>query len=88
MSEGCLAALSFSHPTFTQEAMIIVATVITLVGTRLSWGASRYRMSIEERAKDGKLTEDQARRRIRTMDVSGPMVIVLGVTLLVYALLA
>jgi len=88
MNGGWLAVFAFSHPTFAQEVMIIVATVITLVGTRLSWGAPRYRMSIEERAKDGKLTEDQARRRIRTMDLTGPTVIVLGVALLAYALLA
>ena len=87
MNPGWLAIFSFSQPTFTQEAMIIVATVITLVGTRLSWGATRYRMSVEERAKDGKLTEEQARRRIRTMDASGPTVIVVGVALLAYALL-
>lgn len=88
MSEKWLAIFSFSSPTFTQEAIIVVATVITLVGTRLSWGAPRYRMSMEERAKDGKLTAEQARRRIRTMDLTGPTVIVLGVALLAYALLA
>ncbi len=62
-----------------------VAIVITLIGMRLCWGAPRYRMSVEEHAKDGKLTEDQARRRIEFMRWFGPAVTIVGCGLLALA---
>ena len=58
------------------------AVVITLLGVRLCWRAPRYRMSIEERAKDGALTEDEARRKIKFMGWFGPAVTVVGCALL------
>ncbi len=58
------------------------AVVVTLAGVWLCWGAPRYRMSIEERAKDGLYTEDEARRKIRFMAWFGPAVTITGCLLL------
>ena len=69
-----------------KEIGIGMATIITLVGVRLCWAAPHDRMSIEERAKDGKLTEEQARRRIGRLAWFGPMVTLAGVALLCLAL--
>ena len=87
MHPAVFAFLSFSQPTVTQELMILGAAIITLCGMWLCWGAPRHRMSIEERAKDGKMSEDQARWRIQTMEVIGPIVIITGVGLLAFALM-
>ena len=65
-----------------KEIIVGCAVVITLLGVRLCWGAPRYRMSMEERAKDGALTEDEARRKIRFMAWFGPAVTILGCALL------
>lgn len=65
-----------------QEIIVGCAVLITLAGVRLCWRAPRYRMSIEERAKDGALSEDEARRKIRFMGWFGPTVTVVGCVLL------
>ena len=70
------------------EAAAIVAVLITLAGVRLCWRAPRYRMSIEERAKDGAISEDQARRKIVFFRWLGPVLAVLGCALLGAALLS
>jgi hypothetical protein len=67
--------------------MVIVAALITLLGTKLCWSSTRARMSIEENAKDGHMTAEQARRKIRLIEARGPVVVFLGVGLLAYALL-
>lgn len=65
-----------------QEIIVGCAVVMTLAGVQLCWTAPRYRMSMEERAKDGALTEDEARRKIRFMAWFGPTVTVVGCVLL------
>lgn len=82
-----LAIFTFSHAAFAQEVTIGIAAAIMLIGTRLCWNAPHYRMSMEERAKDGKLTEMQARRKIQLMDWGGPASIIIGAVLLALALL-
>ncbi len=69
-------------PLVWREIMAGGAVVITLVGVRLCWCAPRYRMSIEERAKDGIFTDEQARRKIRFMGWFGPAVTIAGCALL------
>ena len=64
------------------EILAWAAVVMALVGVRLCWGAPRYRMSIEERAKDGHITEDDARRKIAFMLWFGPVVALSGCGLL------
>ena len=58
------------------------AVAIALIGVRLCWSAPRYRMSIEERAKDGLITEDHARRKIAFMQWFGPAIALAGCGLL------
>jgi hypothetical protein len=70
------------------EITALVAVVVTLIGVRLCWRAPRYRMSIEERAKDGAISEDQARRKIAVFRWLGPVLAVLGCALLSAALLS
>ena len=65
-------------PALWQEVGAGGAALVTLFGVRLCWCAPRYRMSMEERAKDGALTEDEARRRIRFMAWFGPAVTIIG----------
>lgn len=71
----------------SQEAMLTAAALITLAGTALCWTAPNHRMSMEERAKDGKLSETEARRRILFREWSGPAVTVIGCVLLLVAVL-
>lgn len=76
-----LLALSFDALSATpwEELALAMAAVITLFGVRLCWQAPHYRMSVEERAKDGKLTEEQARRRIRHSRWVGPVIVFVGI---------
>ena len=69
------------------EALIAAAALLMLWGTRLCWVAPRARMSIEEHAKDGLLSADAARRKIKTVAWRGPLVTILGAVLLAVALL-
>lgn len=88
MSHAILSFLTFSHLTLTRDVILIVGVIVTILGTRLCWSAPRYRMSIEEHTKDGKLTEDEARRKIARMNWFGPAVVVVGFILIAYGLLA
>jgi hypothetical protein len=65
-----------------KEISLAVAAAITLWGIWLSWLAPHRQMSIEERAKNGRLTEEQARRKIRQHAWFGPVVTVMGIVLL------
>ena len=69
-------------PLVVRESAVVGAAVITLLGVWLCWQAQDQQTSIEERAKDGDLTEEQARRRIRLVGWFGPAVAVIGVGLL------
>lgn len=80
--------LTFSDLTITQDVILIAGLVVTVFGTHLCWNVPRYRMSIEERTKDGKLTEDEARAKIARMNWIGPTVIVVGFILIAYGLMA
>lgn len=62
------------------------AVVLTLIGTAMFWHAPRQRMSLEEHVKDGDLTEDEARRRIRFYAWCAPFATMIGVVLLIVAL--
>ena len=75
------------HPTLKQELALGGAALVMLMGAWLCWGAPRYRMSIEERVKDGKMTDALARRRILQSLWLGPFVTIVGVALLAYVIL-
>jgi hypothetical protein len=70
--------LEFLPATPWEELALAMAAVVTLFGVRLCWQAPNYRMTVEERAKDGELTEDQARRRIRHSRWVGPALVFVG----------
>lgn len=72
--------------TLSQEMALVGAGVVTLLGAWLCWTSPRYRMELEEHVKDGKMTSDEAFRRIQRSQWLGPAVTILGVALLAYFL--
>ena len=79
--------LAFGPTASAERAMLAVAVILTLAGMYLNWNAPRLQMSIEERAKDGRISETSARRRIQMYLWSGPIVIVSGFAVALLALL-
>jgi hypothetical protein len=87
-SDGLLPpVLAFTSPTLAQELAMAAAAVVTLWGAWLCWTAPRHRMSVEEHAKDGHLTEDDARRRLRVRAWLGPALVIAGVLVLAWVVL-
>lgn len=64
------------------EIALAVAAVTSLLGAWLCWTAPRHRMSVEERAKDGHLTEDEARRSVRVRAKVGPALVIGGLVVI------
>jgi hypothetical protein len=71
----------------TQEVGLIAAAMVTVLGMWLCWEAPRSRMTLEERVKDGRISSEEARRRISRNQWFGPLVTVIGIALLAVALL-
>jgi hypothetical protein len=69
-----------------EEAGIGAAILLTVAGVVLHWHLPRHRMSMEERMKDGKLTEEEARRQLRFYGWCAPLTTLLGVVVLVVVL--
>jgi len=80
-----MAAVIALAPATVQELTLGGATLVILLGMWLCWGAPRYRMSIEESMKDGKMTARDADHRIRRSQWMGPCVTIIGVGLLAFA---
>ncbi len=78
--------LAQAAPRYFDEAGIGAAIVLTMVGTALHWHLPRHRMSMEERMKDGKMTEEEANRQIRFLSLCAPIATVAGVLVLVAVL--
>ncbi len=70
-----------------QELGMACAAAVTLWGAWLCWTAPRHRMSVEERAKDGHITEDDARRRVHIRSRLGPGMVIAGVLVLGWVVL-
>ena len=68
-----LLGLQFAMP-LQQEFGLAVAMVLTFVGMVMHWRLPQQRMAMEERIKDGKLTEGQARRRLQVFNWCAPAV--------------
>jgi ABC-type nickel/cobalt efflux system permease component RcnA len=79
-----LAALSAKTAEYLEVGS---AAALMAVGVWLRWQATDYQMSVEDLAKDGRLSEEQARRRTLLFDWSGPACVILGAALLGYALI-
>jgi hypothetical protein len=75
--------MAFQH-TLSQELSLLGAGAVTLLGAWLCWAGPRYRMEVEEHVKDGKMTSDDAHRKIQRYQWLGPAVTIVGVALLVY----
>lgn len=69
------------------ESVGMFAVVVTLVGVGLLSQLSSYRASVEEAVKDDKLTEQQARWRIRIINHWFPGVVIIGLWMLAVAAL-
>jgi hypothetical protein len=82
---GAMVALML--PMSLEEIGLAVGLAVTLLGVLLCWQVPHRRMSLEERVKDGKITEEQAYRRIRRLAWTGPVVTLVGVSLLCGVLL-
>lgn len=92
-SENLMAGLPLTHavlaqaaPRYFDEIGIGAAILLTLVGMILHWHLPRHRMSTEERMKDGKITEEEARRQLRFYSWCAPIATVLGIVVLVAVL--
>jgi hypothetical protein len=79
---GWLSVAQFSSRT-SERLGFAVAALLTVAGMVLSWHLPRQRMSVEEGIKDGKLTEAQARFRLRLYHVGAPATTIAGMVLLV-----
>lgn len=66
------------------EVGLGIAVVLTFIGMIMHWIEPRRRMSAEEHVKDGDLTEEQARWRIKMFGRVAFWVTVIGVGLLVW----
>jgi hypothetical protein len=62
------------------------AILLTVTGMILHWHLPRHRMSMEERMKDGKMTEEESRRQIRFYALCAPIATVAGVLVLIAVL--
>lgn len=69
----------FADTMFMPDAVLFgTGVALVLVGLILRLKLSHHWMRAEEQAKDGRLSEDQARRRIAIMRYTGPLLVVLG----------
>lgn len=85
MLAGLLPVAALS-PMAQHELWLGGAALVTLLGAKLCWDGPRFRMSMEERVKDGEMSEDRARSRIRLMTWSGPAVTIVGFGLIALVL--
>lgn len=74
-------------PSLLDEAGVFVAVLLTVTGLALQLYRPRHQMSVEERVKDSKMTEEEARRQMQFFARLVPMVSALGVLLLALAIL-
>ncbi|MBI5768606.1 MAG: hypothetical protein HZA93_12480 [Verrucomicrobia bacterium] len=64
-----------------------IAVVLTIIGIAMHWHLPNHRMSMEERAKDGKMTEDEAGRRVKLFGRCALVTTLTGMTVLAVVLL-
>lgn len=69
-------------PKVFNEAGIVAAIVLTAIGMILHWYQPQHRMELEEKVKDGKLTDEEARRQILFYNRFAPVATLLGVVVL------
>ena len=73
-------------PRVFDELSVGAAILMTLVGMTLHWRLPGLRMAVEESIKDGKMTEEQARRKLRFYARCAPIATLAGVGVLIVVL--
>ena len=73
-------------PLMFDEISLVLAILLTMAGLALHVYQPRHQMTVEERVKDSKLTEAEARRQVRFYRRMAPTVTLIGVGLLGLAL--
>jgi hypothetical protein len=68
------------------EAGVTAAILLTMTGVLLQWYQPRHRMALEEKVKDGKVSDDEARRQILFYSRFAPVATLLGVAVLAIVL--
>jgi hypothetical protein len=68
------------------ELGLVGAVLLTIAGIALHLYRHGHRMSVEERVKDSRMTEEEARRQIEFLRLWAPLVTLLGVALLALAI--
>ena len=68
------------------EVGVGAAILLTVAGVIMHWHLPRHRMSMEERVKDGNVTEEEARRQLKFYSWCAPAATMLGVAMLVVVL--
>ena len=75
--------LAQAAPRVFDEVGVGAAILMTVVGMALHWRLTILRMTLEERVKDGKITEAQARGQIRFYARCAPLATLVGVGVLI-----
>lgn len=73
-------------PQLAWEGISASSAGVTLLGIWYAWQRQWHRADVEERLKDRKITEDQAHRQMRFIDVRAGLLIVGGMGLLILAM--
>lgn len=74
------------HSLTRAESLGVVAVAVTVTGLWFNWQRPAHEMEIEEAVKDGKLTTEQAWRRVRRVRRRAKVVVAAGVLLMAAAL--
>lgn len=69
------------------EIALGAAALLTIMGMALHWRLPQERIAIEEQMKDGKLTEDEGRHRLRVYGFCASLATIAGVGMLLAELL-
>jgi hypothetical protein len=75
------------HPISLRTLVMTLAAAITLGGTWFQWRVHSYRMDAEEAMKDGKLTPEQAGRRLLLIRGGGACLTFFGMAMLLACML-
>ncbi|MCX6953284.1 MAG: hypothetical protein NTV51_14115 [Verrucomicrobia bacterium] len=73
-------------PKLFDELGVAGAILLTMAGLGLHVYRANHRMTVEERVKDSRMTEAEARRQMKFYALCAPVVSLLGVGLLALAL--
>lgn len=88
LAEGAAAAVATHFSlSLNYEIALGAAVTLTIIGMLLHWRLPQERIAIEEQMKDGKLTEDEGRHRLRIYGFCALLSTIAGVGMLLAELL-